>query len=181
VIEPGKQSLLFVVVCAAGPASDVGRLVELAQGRGWTVQTIATPATLDFIEVAALEAQTGRPIRSRYRKPGEPRSPEPDAIIVAPCTFNTINKWANGISDNYALSILAEATGQDIPVVALPFLSSALAARAAFQRNVKTLRSEGIKVLLGSGAFEPHPPRTGADHITAFPWHLAIDALKGGH
>ncbi|MFI6500381.1 flavoprotein, partial [Nonomuraea typhae] len=28
--------------------------------------------------------------------------PPADAVIVAPCTFNTINKWACGISDTFA-------------------------------------------------------------------------------
>nr|BFE84234.1 hypothetical protein GCM10020093_068350 [Planobispora longispora] len=66
------------------PAAEVGRLVALAQDEGWTVQVIATPSALDFIDIDALEKQTGRPVRSRYRKPGEPRSPRADAIIVAP-------------------------------------------------------------------------------------------------
>jgi hypothetical protein len=39
---------------------------------------------------------------------GEPRSPKADAIIVAPATYNTISKWAAGVSDTYALGILAE-------------------------------------------------------------------------
>jgi phosphopantothenoylcysteine synthetase/decarboxylase len=176
VTKPGERGLLFVVVCSAGPAGDVGRLVELAQDSGWSVQIIATPPALDFIDVAALEAQSGRPVRSQYRKPGEARSPEPDAIIVAPATFNTINKWANGISDNYALGILAEAVGRRIPIVVLPFVNSALAERTPFQRSITTLRAEGIKILLGPGQSEPHPPATGGDQIDAFPWKLALGA-----
>ena len=42
-------------------------------------------------------------------------------MIVAPATFNTINKWAAGISDTLALGLLTEAIGKKIPVVALPF------------------------------------------------------------
>jgi phosphopantothenoylcysteine synthetase/decarboxylase len=84
--------VLTVIACGAGPASEVGRLVELAQERGWTVQVIATPAALGFLDVPALEAQTGSPVRSQYRAPGEPRSRPADAIIVAPATYNTINK-----------------------------------------------------------------------------------------
>ncbi len=47
------------------------------------------PAALDFFDALAIEAQTGRPVRSQYRKPGEPRSEKADAIIVAPATYNT--------------------------------------------------------------------------------------------
>jgi flavoprotein len=35
--------------------------------------------------------------------------------VVAPATFNTINKWAQGISDTLALGLLNEATGLGLP------------------------------------------------------------------
>ena len=176
--QPGEERVLYVIVCAAGPASEVGRLVELAQDRGWTVQVIATPSALAFIDVPKLEAQTGRPVRSEYRGPGEPKSPPADAIIVAPATFNTINKWANGISDTYALGILAEAPGLGIPTVVLPFVNSALAGRTAFKSSVDALRSEGVRVLLGPGQFEPHDPGSGGDRISDFPWLLAVASVS---
>ena len=141
--------VLTVIVCGAGPASEVGQLVKLARERGWTVQVVSTPAALDFIDVTAIEAQTGGPVRSQYRKLGEPRSRPADAIIVAPATYNTINKWAHGISDTYALGILAETTALGVPIVVLPFVNSALAARAPFRRNVEELRREGVRILLG--------------------------------
>src|SRR5262249_57961844 len=95
--------VLCVVVCGAGPAAEVGQLVKLALERGWTVQVVSTPAALAFLDATAIEAQTSSPVRSQYRSPGEPRSREADAIIVSPATYNTINKWAQGISDTYAL------------------------------------------------------------------------------
>ena len=174
------SQVLYVVVCAAGPAGDVGRLVDLAQECGWTVQIIATPSALAFIDVPALEAQTGRPVRSQYRSPGEPKTPPADAIIVAPATYNTINKWAKGISDTYALGILAEAPGLGIPVVVLPFVNSALAGRAPFEDSVQALRSEGVRILLGLAGFEPHPPGSGSERVAGFPWHLAIAAVSAG-
>jgi phosphopantothenoylcysteine synthetase/decarboxylase len=170
--------VLSVIVCGAGPAAEVGRLVKLAGERDWTVQVIATPAALDFIDTDALEAQTGSPVRSQYRKPGEPRSRPADAIIVAPATYNTINKWARGISDTYALGILAEATGLAVPIVVLPFVNSALAARAPFRRSVKELRCEGVRILLGPGGVEPHEPHTGGNLIDSYPWHLALDEAE---
>jgi phosphopantothenoylcysteine synthetase/decarboxylase len=133
---------------------------------------------LEFFDQAAIEKLTGNPVRSQYSKPGSPRSLIPDAIIVAPATYNTINKWAQGTSDTYALGILAEMTGMDTPIVVLPFVNSALANRVAFNRSVETLRSEGVQILLGPGGFEPHPPRTGGDRIETFPWNLALDEAE---
>ncbi|TMR89987.1 flavoprotein [Nonomuraea basaltis] len=169
--------VLSIIVCAAGPAGDVGRLVTMAQDQGWTVQIIATPPALDFIDVPQLEQQTGRPVRSQYRKPDEPRSPRADAIIVAPATYNTLNKFAQGIADTYALGVLSEAPGLGIPVVVLPFVNSALASRTPFRRSVEDLRADGVRVLFGPGQFEPHPPSSGGDRIDAYPWKRALTEL----
>jgi phosphopantothenoylcysteine synthetase/decarboxylase len=170
--------LLSVVACGTGPAAAIGTLVKLASERGWIVQVIATPAALAFFDPATIEAQTGSPVRSQYRKPGESRSKIADATIVAPATYNTINKWAHGISDTYALGVLAETTGLGVPIVVLPFVNSALASRPPFVRSVEALRAEGVRILLGPGGVEPHPPRTGGELIDSYPWHLALDEAE---
>ena len=178
--ESGSRShVLSVVVCGAAPASSAGTLVREAASRGWAVQVIATPSALPFLDVDSLETMSGGLVRSQYSKPGDPRSLLPEAIIVAPATFNTINQWALGITDNYALGILAEQTGLEIPIVAVPFVSQALAARPPFQRSIKALRAEGVSVLLGPGGIEPHPVHTEAEHADAFPWLLALDEVGG--
>jgi hypothetical protein len=175
VTDGPPSRVLSVIVCGAGPASAIGALIGQANERGWTVQVIATPAALDFLDVAAIEKQTDRPVRSQYRKPGEPRSEKADAIIVAPATYNTINKWAQGISDTYALGVLAETTGLGVPIVVMPFVNTALASRPPFRRSVNALRAEGVHILLGPGGIEPHPPHTGGELIDTWPWHLALD------
>jgi phosphopantothenoylcysteine synthetase/decarboxylase len=171
--EPGR--VLSVIVCGAGPARAISTFVKLALERGWTVQVIATPAALEFFDPAAIEALTGNPVRSQYSPPGSPRSQIPDAIVVAPATYNTINKWATGASDTYALGVLAEQTSMGLPIIVLPFVNAALASRAPFQRNVESLRAEGVHILLGPGAIEPHQPHTGGPLIDTYPWHLALD------
>ncbi|MEV0349423.1 flavoprotein [Nonomuraea sp. NPDC050680] len=176
-----SSKILYIIVCAAGAAADVGRLVTYAQDEGWTVQIVATPSALDFIDVHELEQQTGRPVRSQYRKPHEPRPPRADAIIVAPATYNTINKFAQGIADTYALGLLAEAPGLGIPVVVLPFVNSALASRAPFLRSVESLRAEGIAVLLGPGQFEPLPSGIGGEKLDTYPWALALKEIRRHH
>ncbi|WP_312888155.1 flavoprotein [Nonomuraea rhodomycinica] len=163
--QPGK--VFYIIVCAAGPAADVGHLVTMAQNDGWTVQIVATPAALDFIDVPKLVEQTGRPVRSQYRRPHEPKSPRTDAIIVAPASYNTINKFPQGIADTYASGVLSEAPGLGIPVVVLPSVNSALASRTAFRRSVDDLAQVEILHLQATdfggagtadvGRFEQHP------------------------
>ena len=69
-----------------------------------------------------------------------------------------------------------------LPIVVLPFVNAALASRAPFRRNVESLRAEGVSILLGPGAIEPHQPHTGGELVDSYPWHLALDEIdaKGG-
>ena len=108
-------------------------------------------------------------MRSQYAKLGASRSQVPDAILVAPATYNTICKWAQGISDTYALGVLAEATGLGVPTVVRPFVNTALASRAPFRRSVESLRAEGVTILFGPGGVQPHPPRTGGNLVDTYP------------
>lgn len=176
--QVGEQKTLYVVVCAAGPASEAGTLVRLAQEQGWTVQVIATPAAVSFIDVEALEKQTGHRVRSQHRAQGDPRSPKADAIIVAPATFNTINKLANGIADNYALDVVNEAIGLQVPVIVLPFINTAYAKRYPLKSSIEKLQSEGVPVLIGKGAFVPHRAGDGSKSIDKFPWKLPLERAK---
>ncbi|SIO84377.1 Phosphopantothenoylcysteine decarboxylase homolog [Nocardiopsis sp. JB363] len=177
-----ERKTLYVVVCAAGPASDVGKLVDLAQEQGWTVQVMATPSAVSFIDVEALEKQTGRLVRSQHRAPGEPRSPKADAIIIAPATFNTINKLANGIADNYVLDVVNEAIGLGVPTVVLPFINSAYMNREPMERSIRILQEENVKILIGEEYFEPHPPGSGGSNIKNFPWEKTLIEIRNtGH
>lgn len=177
--QPAPSKVLYVIVCAAGAATNVDRLVTAAQSRGWDVWIVPTPPAADFIDVPALESQTGHPIRARYRQPGEDsKLPPANAVIVAPATYNTINKWAAGISDTFALGLLAELTPSGIPIAVLPFVNASLAANRVFARSVAELRDSSVTVLLGEGAFVPHPAGQGGSRIEAFPWKVALDAIE---
>ena len=113
--------VLYAVVCGAGPASRIGTFVTLAQAEGWEVCCIATPAAVEhFLDVPALQELSGHHVRSNYRASDDEPFPRADAIAVAPATYNTINKWAAGISDTYALNLLAELTGLSVPTAVLP-------------------------------------------------------------
>jgi phosphopantothenoylcysteine synthetase/decarboxylase len=170
--------VLYLIVCGAPPARDAGRLVQLAQDDGWEVCLIATPSGRAFIDPAALEDATGHPIRSQYKQPDEADVlPPPDAIVVAPATFNTINKWAAGISDTLALGLLTEAIGKRLPVVALPFINAAQAQHPAFQDSIDRLRAAGVQLLYGPDVLELHEPGTGSQRVASFPWQVTLKAV----
>lgn len=174
-----SQPVLYVIACAAPPTREVDHLVSLAQQRGWDVCVLTTPSGRRFADVEALERLTGHPVRSEYKDPGEPDVlPAPDAVIIAPATVNTINKWAAGICDTLVLGIMVEAIGKKLPLVALPFSNHAHAAHPAFIENVGKLRSWGVTVLFGPDVYPLHDPGTGSSYLHLFPWEKTIEAIE---
>ncbi|GIH69201.1 MULTISPECIES: flavoprotein [Sphaerimonospora] len=148
------RGVLYVIVCAAPAAADVHALVVLARAAGWQVHVVTTPMGAGFVNAKKLERLTGDLVRSTYRTPDQPKGlPPADAVIVAPATFNTINKWAGGITDTFAVGLLCEVMGFDVPIVAVPLLKDVLARHIAFGRSLADLRRMGVRVL-----FDPAAP-----------------------
>ncbi len=144
--QQNKQSVLYLIACAAPPAGRIQELIELAQAEQWDVCVIATPQATRFIDAAELSALTGHIVRHDYKLPGEADPlPKADAILVFPATFNTINKWALGIGDTLVTSILCECLGRGTPpIVVIPYLKPDLAHHPVFHKNLEFLKNEGI-------------------------------------
>jgi phosphopantothenoylcysteine synthetase/decarboxylase len=178
-VTDGKT--LAIAVTGAGPSSDIGQLITIAARHGWTSSVLATPHAQAFIDEPLIEQLTGTPVRWDYtsRPNGSPRAVgRPDALIVAPATFNTINKIAAGVADSYALTTIAEQIGLGTPTVIVPFVNTAFAARRPFRQSVDALRAEGVQVYFGpEHGWEPHPPGKGAAKQENFPWQQAFALL----
>jgi phosphopantothenoylcysteine synthetase/decarboxylase len=170
--------VLYVIACGGRPAGDLPPFVEEAQAAGWEVCVIATPSALKFMDLDHLAQLTGHVVRYDYKQPEEPDVlPPPDAMVVAPATFNTINKWAAGISDTLALGLLNEAIGLAVPVVAVPTANIALIRHPAFARSVAELRASGVRVLFDPGRYPLPTPNMGAPGAALFPWDALFDEL----
>ena len=163
---PQSQSVLYVVACGGRPAGRLSDFVSFAQGESWDVCVIVTPDGTKFLDVAPLEQLTGHPVRVHYKHPDEPDVlPPPDALVIAPATFNTINKLANGISNTLALGLLNEAVGLGLPIIAAPWPSAQLARHPAFRRSVTALREWGVTVIL-----DPARLPQASTEPAVFPW-----------
>jgi hypothetical protein len=175
--EPSR--VLYLVACGAYPARQLASFAGAAQRQGWDVCVIATPDGMNFLDAPRLAELTGHPVRSRYKHPDEPDVlPPPDAFVVAPATFNTVNKWAQGISDTLALGLLNEAVGLSLPMTAVPWPNAALARHPVFRRSIATLSDWGVRVLL-----DPDRLPDAAPGPAAFPWdrlRAELPHLKGG-
>jgi phosphopantothenoylcysteine synthetase/decarboxylase len=170
--------VLYLIVCGSPVARNAGRLVDLAQGEGWDVCVVATPDGRKFVDVPGLAAQTGHPVRSTFKLPGEPDVlPPADAMIVAPATVNTINKWAVGIADTLALGLLIEGQGNGLPIVAMPYTNAAMARHPVFAESLARLRGWGITVLFGDDVVRLQAPGQSEQIVDDFPWDRALRAL----
>ncbi|SNQ46807.1 Flavoprotein [Frankia canadensis] len=175
----GGSRVLYVVACGGYPAAELPDFVTHARGVGWDVCAVVTPAATGFVDVERLAELTGHPVRAEYKRPGEPDVlPPADAFVVAPATFNTVNKLVAGISDTLALGLLNEALGAGLPIVVAPYPNSALAGHPAYAASLAALREWGVRLVFGA----PGDPRGGADQAgrenTIFPWPELRDIVR---
>jgi phosphopantothenoylcysteine synthetase/decarboxylase len=144
-----NKQVLYLIICAAPPAQQMHEFILALQSVGWDVCVIATPQATRWINRADLEILTGHVVRTDYKLPGEAEPlPKASAILVMPATFNTINKWAQGIGDTLASSLLCECLGRGTPpIVLVPCLKMDLVRHPAFPKSIALLREHGVHVL----------------------------------
>ncbi|WP_406252129.1 flavoprotein [Streptomyces atratus] len=172
------KRVLYLIACAAGPTQYIDEGVRQAQARGWDTCLILTPSAAAWWEprMGELEKLTGHPVRSRYKLPREKDAlPNADAMLFAPLSCTSLNKWGGGISDTLALGLISEGVHMGVPALAMPYFNQAQAAQPAVARSIADLRSQGVVFLDGQDGYESHPPKQG--NPQAYPWHLALDAV----
>ncbi|WP_430789713.1 flavoprotein [Actinoplanes sp. G11-F43] len=174
-----SPGVLYVLVCGSSMARDVGILVGLAQSEGWEVCVITTPDGRKFVDVDMLQAMTGHPVRSDYKSPGDPDVlPEATAMIVAPATVNTVNKWAAGITDTLVLGLLVEAYGYGVPIAVVPYTNKVMALHPALHESLGKLRDWGVHVLYGEDVCRLGLPGQTDRYRPTFPWRRALQAVS---
>ena len=147
--ESGRENVLYLIVCAAPPASHIVESIAGLQEAGWEVCAVTTPAATAWTDTQGLQAATGHPVRSVFRSPNEPEfQPRGDAVLVAPATFNTINSCAAGINDTLALGLINEALGNEsVPIALVPWVNTALANHPVYRPNLARLQAAGALVV----------------------------------
>jgi len=152
---PGDERRVLYLVISGAPAPEgLPSLVKLLQSAGWRAIVFSTPMGVRFADLADLERLTGEPVRWEYRMPGT-GSPTPpaDVVLACPLSFNSVNKFAHGHADNFAMGLLCEMVGYGVPVVVVPHCKPQLASHPAFGASLETLRGMGVLVL-----FDPDAP-----------------------
>jgi hypothetical protein len=84
-------------------------------------------------------------------------------------TFTSVNKFAQGIADNFAVGLLCETVGYGVPVTVVPHCKPQLASHSAFTASLAALRGMGVRVLFDADApYERRMP----------PWSEVVAALR---
>ena len=132
-------------------------LLRLLIKKGAEVQVVITPNGKEFITPATLAALSGKPVVSEFfaANTGEWHSHVDlglwaDLMIIAPATASTIGKMANGIADNMLITTYLSAKEQ---VMVAPAMDLDMWAHPSTQRNVETLRRDGVIIVEPQAGF----------------------------
>ena len=143
--------VIYLVVSGASSARCVPDLIQALTQFKLPLYTLLTDGARNIISPYNLADQQGHTLIDSYFDPVMLAGREPGLTVVAPATFNTLNKIGHGIADTLPHSLVAEAIGAGWPVIIAPSMNSFLANHPQTAASIITLRQWGITVL------EPHP------------------------
>lgn len=164
----------------------VSRLVQ----RGAGVTVAMTRSGRRFVTPLTFQALSGRPVLTdlwKTRGPAEiphiDLTTHADLLLVAPATANTIGKIAGGLADDVVTNLVISA---DCAVMIAPAMNNRMWANAAVQRNVATLRQDGMQIVgpgegwLACRSVGPGRMLDAADIVEAAAAQLRKSAPKSG-
>lgn len=138
----------YLLLSGAGTASRCPDIARGLIGLGFSeVIAIPTPnasmvlTPRDMVGIAGV-----RLVESYFDLAIRPRPPR-GVVLFAPCSFNSLNKLAQGIADTLALSVAAEAIGRRTPVFVAPSLNQPLLDHPVAQASLRTLPGWGVTII----------------------------------
>lgn len=145
----GKRIVLGVTGGIA--AYKAAELVRLLIKQDASVHVVMTDAASHFVTPVTFQALSGNPV---FTDQWDPRiannmahidlSRKADALLVAPASADFLAKTAAGIADNLLTTLVL---ARDCPLFVAPAMNRQMWENPATQRNVATLRNDGIGVL----------------------------------
>jgi phosphopantothenoylcysteine decarboxylase / phosphopantothenate---cysteine ligase len=138
-------------------AYKAAELCRRLQDAGASVQVVMTPAACQFITPLTLQALSGRPVITDAWDQTHPAIPnamphiEPsrhaDAIVVAPATADFMAKLAHGLANDALSNLCLARNCATVPLLIAPAMNVEMWQNPATQRNLVTLKADGIAVL----------------------------------
>jgi phosphopantothenoylcysteine decarboxylase/phosphopantothenate--cysteine ligase len=126
-------------------------LVRLLRGQGIAVRPVLTQAGAQFVTPLSLAALCEDKVHTDLfsltdeAEMGHIRlSRSADLIVVAPATADLMARAAAGLANDLATTLLL---ATDTPVMMVPTMNVRMWTHPATQRNVKTLQSDGVRLV----------------------------------
>jgi len=139
--------VLYVIGTGARKITQIPRMVHELVDEGAEVYTMFSDMGRQIYDSNLSEFKmNGNTMVYGYSKGGE-SLPLEDMVLVAPCTFNTLNKIAGGIADTYPLTITATAIGAGRNVVIAPAMNGDLWYHPIMEDSRKKLEQWGCKIV----------------------------------
>jgi phosphopantothenoylcysteine decarboxylase / phosphopantothenate---cysteine ligase len=212
---PGLNQLRVVLgVCGGIAAYKSAELVRLLMKQGCTVQVVMTESATQFIAPLTFQALSGKSVHvsqwpSEHSAQGNTDRGMPhidisrnaDFLLIAPCTANSLAKYAHGFADNLLDNLVL---ARNCPMAIAPAMNVEMWNNPATQRNVSQLENDGVHIFgpaageqacgeVGSGrmlepfevvlelarAVNPKPLAGKKVLLTAGPTFEAIDPVRG--
>ncbi len=157
---------VYLVVTAAGKIEKIAEMADELIGQGCNVHLFPTEKALNIIEPLKKFSDN---IHEDFNWHGPRRSiPEEDIVIVAPCTFNTFNKIALGIADNYPTTLVATAIGKKKRVLVIPAFNKDMWNHPQTMESLKKLESWGVIIIW---------PNITKEKVSMMDYRRALDRL----
>ena len=139
------NKVVYLVITGAKKCSIVPELVREFVCEEANVYTFFTDMAKKIVNIKDFEIP-GNKISLDYSGNSEDL-PLEDIVLVAPATFNTLNKAAQGIADSYPMTIVASAIGKRKKVIFAPAMNRSLWEHPIISRSLETLQQCGCKVI----------------------------------
>jgi phosphopantothenoylcysteine decarboxylase len=138
---------VYLVVSGASSARCVPDLLQKLTTIDLPLYTILTDNAHNLISPYNLVDLQGHTLIDSYFDPILVEERPAGVVVVAPATFNTLNKMSQGLADTLAHSLIAEAIGAGWPMVVAPSMNPALFAHPRTAQSINNLRGWGVTVL----------------------------------
>jgi phosphopantothenoylcysteine decarboxylase/phosphopantothenate--cysteine ligase len=141
-----------IALCITGSiaAYKTPSLVRHFRQYGANVQVYLTAEGEKYVAKDSLEWTSTNPVISQLSAEAE-HLYEYDAYVVAPASLNTIGQIADGKATNAVTTTLASALGRlrrgNTSILVAPAMHGTLEDNPAYQQNLKTLQSYGVKAV----------------------------------
>jgi phosphopantothenoylcysteine synthetase/decarboxylase len=143
-----RFDVAYLVLSGAATAARGPEILRGLVGLGFaTVIALPTPNARRTIAPRELAEVVGARVVESYFDLAIRPSPPRGVVLFAPCGFNSLNKLAQGIADNLALSVAAEAIGRQTPVIVAPSLNAPLLAHPQAQASLRLLPQWGVTIV----------------------------------